>query len=117
MTLLHASLQAWNTAAFAETLAQEVTQLGIDVLPLQEGLSQGSVALGDDLTAIIINVSDESGRICATVGICYSGMIAGCSCADDPAPDNKTSEYCLVRLEIDKATAETVVTLLQEQSG
>lgn len=117
MSHLHASLQAWNTPAFADTLAQEVAQLGIDALPLQEGLSQGSVALDDDVTAIIISVSEQADRICARIGISYSGIIAGCNCADDPTPDNRTTEYCLVQLEIDKATAAARVCLLPEQAG
>ena len=117
MTCLRLSLQAWDTPAFADILAREVAQLGVDALPLQQGLSQGSVALDDDLTAIVTNVSDGPGYITATISICYSGMIAGCNCADDPTPDNRTSEYCVIRLAIDKATAETTITLLPEQAG
>jgi hypothetical protein len=117
MSYLRSSLRAWNTSAFAETLAREVAQLGNDALPLQQGLSQGSVALDDDLTAIVTHVSDEPGHIFATIGICYSGTIAGCNCSDDPTPDNRTVEYCTIRLAIDKATAETTITLLPEQGG
>lgn len=117
MSYLHASLQAWNTPAFTEILAQEIAQLGIDALPLQAGLSQGSMALDDNLVAIIISASEEGDRICARVGISYSGIIAGCNCADDPTPDNLTTEYCLIRLEIDKATAAASISLLPEQGG
>jgi hypothetical protein len=117
MSYLHASLQAWNTPAFAETLAREIAQLGLDELPLQAGLSRGSMALDDNLTAIIISAYEEAGRICARVGISYSGIIAGCSCADDPTPDNLTTEYCQIRLEIDKATAAVKTSLLPEQGG
>jgi hypothetical protein len=117
MSYLHASLQAWNTPAFAETLAQEVAQLDIDALPLQAGLSQGSVALDDNLSVSIIGVSEETDRICARVGIFYSGIVAGCSCTDDPTPENRTTEFCLVLLEIDKATAAASISLLPEQAG
>jgi hypothetical protein len=116
MSYLHASLQAWNTPAFAETLAREVAQLGVDALPLQAGLSQGSVALDDKLSATTISVSEQADSICARVGIFYSGMIAGCSCADDPTPVNRTTEYCIVQLEIDKATAAARISLLPEQT-
>ena len=44
----------------------------------------------------------------------YSGIIAGCSCADNPTPVSELNEYCEVQLEIDKKTAETKVALLPE---
>lgn len=116
MNYLHASLKAWNTPAFKETLAQEVAQLGVDGLPLQAGLSQGSVALDDELGIMMINASDTPGFITATLGISYSGIVAGCSCADDPTPESRTTEYCQVRLQIDKTTAQSVITLLPEQA-
>jgi len=47
-------------------------------------------------------------------GLLYAGIIAGCSCADDPTPIDEVTEYCVVRFDIDKATAETKVTLLSE---
>ena len=43
-------------------------------------------------------------------------MLAGCSCADDPTPVEEISQYCEVRLDIDKTTAETTVALLTEQA-
>jgi hypothetical protein len=111
------SLDAWGTPAFRDILKQEIEKLDAGTLPLQQGLSQSSVALDDNLNAIIISVSDDADRICAKAGIYYAGIIAGCSCADDPTPDNQTTEYCQVLLAIDKTTAETTVTLLQEQTG
>ena len=41
-----------------------------------------------------------------------SGIIAGCSCADDPTPVDTTTEYCELQLEIDRESAETRVILL-----
>ena len=116
MNYLHASLKAWNTPVFQDTLVREVAQLGADGLPLQAGLSQGSVALDDELSIMIIKLSDTPGFIHATLGIGYSGMVAGCSCADDPTPGNRTTEYCQVRLEIDKSTAQAVIALLPDQN-
>ncbi len=116
MTSLRASLQAWNTPAFTETLAREVAGLGIEHLPLQAGLSQGSVALDDDLGIMVVTVTEGHDHISARLGISYSGVVAGCACADDPAPENRTTEYCEVLLKIDKATAHTSIALLQEQA-
>ena len=63
---------------------------------------------------MINNVSDAQSVIRVTVGIFYTGIIAGCSCADDPTPVEENTEYCEVQLEIDKKTAETTIALLPE---
>jgi hypothetical protein len=47
-------------------------------------------------------------------GIFYTGVIAGCSCADDPTPVDELNEYCVVQFDIDRMTAETTVRLLAE---
>jgi hypothetical protein len=108
------ALTAWGTPEFNGILKQEIEQLTIDQLPLQQGLSTGSHALDDRLSAMIISVADEGNTIRARAGIFYTGIIAGCSCADDPTPVNEVSEYCEVQLDIDKATAGTTVVLLAE---
>ena len=83
-------------------------------LPLQQGLSTGSYVIDTKLNAMIIGVSEIAGFIRIKAGIFYSGIIAGCSCADDPTPVNEESEYCVVQLDINKKTAETTVILLAE---
>ena len=108
------ALNAWGTAGFSDSLKQEIERLTIEQLPLQQGLSSSSHALDDRVRAMIISVADEGSLIRAKAGIFYSGIIAGCSCADDPTPVSEQSEYCEVQLEIDKATAETTVVLLAE---
>ena len=44
-------------------------------------------------------------------GLAYNGIIAGCSCSDDPTPIDETNEYCEVLFSINKETAETTVEL------
>jgi len=83
-------------------------------LPLQQGLSTGSYAIDDKFNVMIISVSEVVGSIRVKAGIFYSGIIAGCSCADDPTPVNEESEYCVVQLDINKQTAATTVVLLAE---
>jgi hypothetical protein len=63
---------------------------------------------------MIIGVSEAAGLIRVKAGIFYTGVIAGCSCADDPTPVDELNEYCVLQLGIDKKTAETTVTLLAE---
>lgn len=114
MIKLTKSLKAWETPDFASLLKKELEDLDITVLPLQQGLTQSSFSLENKFQVMIIAVSEESDFIRAKVGIFYSGLIPGCSCADDPTPVTEYSEYCEVHFDIDKGTAVTTVKLLSE---
>jgi hypothetical protein len=114
MIQLFETLNAWGTPDFKDVLKKEIEQIDAGQLPLQQGLSTGSYAIGDKLNAMIIGVSEVSGCIRVKAGIFYSAIIAGCSCADDPTPVNEESEYCVVQLDINKQTADTTVALLAE---
>lgn len=114
MIRLTKSLNAWGTPEFENILKAEIEQMGADQLPLQQGLSTSSYALDDKLNVRIISVSEEANFIRAKVGIFYAGVIAGCSCVDDPTPVEEQVEYCVVQLDINKMTAETTIALLAE---
>ncbi|MCP5279807.1 MAG: hypothetical protein H6935_15850 [Thiobacillus sp.] len=110
---LKESLQAWGSPAFRDTLKAEIARLGTADLPLQQGLSGSSYATDTPPQAVILSATDEGDRILVKAGLFYAGIIAGCSCADDPTPVDEQTEYCEVLLEIDKASGETTATLLQ----
>ncbi len=114
MIRLGKALDAWGTPDFKEVLKREIEQLGASQLPLQQGLSTGSHAVDSKLGAMIISVSEDANVIHAKAGIFYTGIITGCSCADDPSPVDENAEYCEVQLDINKSTAETSVVLLKE---
>ena len=114
MIRLTEALDAWGTPDFADILKQEITHLDADRLPLQQGLSTSSYVVDNKLDVMIISVSEEEGFIRVKAGIFYAGIIAGCSCADDPTPVDEISEYCEVQLDISKTTAETTVALVTE---
>ena len=115
MISLAKALAAWDTPDFARVLKREIERLPAEALPLQAGLSASSYVLDKSkITAMVINATDEGGRVCAKVGIFYSGLLGGCACADDPTPANENSEYCVVQLEIDLATGVTIATLVDE---
>lgn len=114
MIRLTKTLDAWGKPDFNEVLKREIEQVDAGQLPLQQGLSTGSYVVDSKLNAMIIGVSEVAGFIRVKAGIFYSGIIAGCSCADDPTPVNEESEYCVVQLDIDKQTAETTIALLAE---
>ena len=108
------SLSVWGTPEFPEILRREIEDLGAGHLPLQQGLSTGSYAIDHALQAMILRVSEGPTTVQVQAGLFYSGIIAGCSCADDPTPVEEHSEYCEVQLDIDKTTGETTVALLSD---
>jgi len=114
MIKLPKALTAWQSTDFTAVLKEEIEQLDAEMLPLQQGMSQSSYVRGDEFSVMIISVADEAGFIRVKAGIFYSGVIAGCNCADDPSPIDEQPEYCEVEFEIDKATGETIVRLLTE---
>ena len=87
--------------------------MGADQLPLQQGMSAGSHAMDKPVGVMVISVTDDPDHIHVKAGIFYSAIIAGCSCADDPTPVEEHAEYCEIRLDIDKATAATAISLLE----
>ncbi|MDP2430905.1 MAG: hypothetical protein Q8O33_02630 [Pseudomonadota bacterium] len=114
MIQLSKALSAWPSPEFEAVMKQEIECLDADLLPLQQGLSQSSHARSDKLSARIISVVEETDCLRVKAGLFYTGIIAGCSCADDPTPVDEINEYCEVRFDIDKQSAETRVVLLAD---
>jgi hypothetical protein len=111
MPRLIRSIQAWGTPRFEAVLREEIAQLGAGVLPLQAGLTSGSIGLDDKVSAMILGVTEAPDAIRVRAGIFYTSILAGCACADDPTPENENAEYCQVELEIDRASGEARVRL------
>lgn len=114
MIRLSKALNAWQTPVFKAVLKEEIEHLDAALLPLQQGLAQSSHVSSDKPDVMIISVADEPDCLRVKAGLFYTGIIAGCSCADDPTPIDEINEYCEVRFDIDKKTAETTVMLLSE---
>jgi len=114
MMRLEKTVAAWQTPAFEEAFKREVAQLGIERLPLQQALSQGSYASDKDLKVLVIKTVDRQENIQVKAGIFYTGILPGCACTDDPAPENEYTEYCEVLFTIDLQTAETTVSLFTD---
>lgn len=86
--------------------------MNADLLPLQQGLSNSNYALGDKLSVTVLNIDHNDSHITVKAGIFYAGIIAGCSCADDPGPIDEINEYCEMSFRINRKNAETAVSLL-----
>lgn len=112
MIQFHNTIKAWGKPGFNDILKKEIEQLDATQLPLQQGLTTGSHALDRNIQAMILVVSEDRDFIHAKVGIFYTSIIAGCSCADDPTPISENNEYCDVLCSINKQTAETRIILV-----
>lgn len=111
ITLPH-SIRAWGTAEFEATFKTEVEALAPEQLPLQQGLSLSSYVSTDPFRVMVISSAEDDAHIEVKAGIFYSGIIAGCSCADDPSPTDVQAEYCEISFAIDKADGHTSLSLL-----
>ena len=111
---LKKSLNAWGTPDFKAVLKQEFEQLNGCELPLQQGLTVSSHVTDRPIQAMVLSVVEEAARIRVKLGVFYTGVIAGCNCAEDPSPIDEQNEYCVIQLDIDKATAESTASLLPD---
>jgi hypothetical protein len=102
------SLAAWGSPAFAAVLKRELAaQAG--QLPLQQALAGSSAVFGDRIEVMVIASDADAAQVRARVGVFFSGIVAGCSCADDPTPVEAQNEYCELELAIDRRTAAVEV--------
>lgn len=113
MIRLTRSTEAWGTDHFSDTLKVEIEQLDATQLPLQAGLTHSSYVSEDDFRVMILGDKETPSGIRVRAGIFYTGIIAGCNCADDPTPVDTQTEYCEVQLDIDSKTGETIIKLLR----
>ena len=98
-------------------MKEEIQRLDHSILPLQEGLSQSSHVSDTKISIVVLKASESRDSIRVKTGIFYAGIIAGSCCADDPTPVSENTEYCEVLFNINKITAETVVTLHPEEKA
>ncbi len=99
---------------FRAAVKAEIEALDVGLLPLQEGLSRSSHVSAHRVGATILRVDAGDGRLRVKAGLFYTGIIAGCSCADDPTPVDDLTEYCEVWIDIDPATGVGSVALANE---
>jgi hypothetical protein len=102
---------AWKTPGFDLVLKGELEAIDSSQLPLQQALTLSSIVSTEPFSAIVLDRKATEGTIRCRVSIIYSGIIAGCSCADDPTPMDTQTEYCELLLEIDQSSADTQVVL------
>ncbi len=115
MIVLKQSLASWNSEAFERNFCAEVEGLPATLLPLQQGLALSSSVADEPFRLMLIATEESADGLRVKAGVFYSGIIAGCSCADDPTPQDRQQEYCELEFLIDSKTAEATVRLLDDE--
>lgn len=112
MSHFSAAMAAWQTDNFGPKLIEGLRTLGARGLPLQKALAHGSVALDDDMVIRVLHTEELNDQLLVRASIQYTSIIAGCSCIDDPSPENILPEYCELELFIDRQNGTFKVNLL-----
>lgn len=108
-------MASWPNDDFAAILKLELAELGHDWLPLQSALRYASHVSDEAVSYSILSMNEVAADIVVKLGLFFKGVVAGCSCADDPSPDTETNEYCVVELKINNQTAEVELKILDDE--
>ncbi len=106
------SLQAWGKADFAATLKRELAAHA-DELPLQQALSGTSTVADETVTVVLLDAHADDAAIHVKVGMFFAGILAGCSCADDPTPIEPQTEYGEWLIAIDRQSGAARIDLIE----
>ena len=101
-----------DSSALRDALDQDIRALDEKLLPLQQGLRQSSIALSHSLSSTILEAVLDGEYLTIRAGLFYTGIIAGCNCADDPGPADELNEYCEVSFRVALASTGAEVRLL-----
>lgn len=104
------TLSFWGTPGFDEVFKRSLSQQAAE-LPLQQALASSSSVADTPVTVVVLGAEDRGAVISVRAGIFYEGVVGGCACAGDPAPDTANAEYCTVLLDIDKSNGIASCTL------
>lgn len=112
MTDFDSVIDAWGTDRFETEIKHALTQMAPEALPLQQGLRATSYALDAPIETTILKTERRGDKIRVKAGVFYTGIVTGCSCADDPTPIEPQNEYCEILLELDVVTLASRISLL-----
>ena len=105
---------AWGTAKFREVLKDEIEQLAVSEFPLAQALQFGNFVADERPTVMINSIEDRGDHVAVRVGLFFAGINSGACCADDPTSVESHQEYCVVQMQIDLASGEAQVRLIEQ---
>lgn len=111
MITLPEALHHWPDSSFKQALKQELENQPTGTLPLEPGTSRGGIVDDSQLSVTVISTAADENRIHARIGVFFDEIIGGCSCGDEPAPENA---YCEMLVVIDKSSARAEFRVLDQ---
>ena len=58
---------------------------------------------------MVLTLEADANQLRVKAGIFFQGVVAGCSCSDDPSPTDVENEYAQLWFLIDRVTARTQI--------
>ena len=104
------TLREWPHRSWKSALKSEIESLPSGSLPLEEAVTRCGIVDDNDISVTVINTSQNSTSIKATVGVFFTEIVAGCVCGEDPTAENA---YCEILIDIDKITGTVDFTLIR----
>lgn len=112
--LLPRTVQAIQQPEFKAIFVEEMSALNSSQLPLQQSLSYSSYVSNEAFQVMYISHQISSDELLIKSAIFYTGIIAGCSCADDPSPQDTQNEVCELMVAINLETSQASLELLED---
>jgi len=98
------ALQRRGQPDFAQALAQALSGLPSDALPLIQTMQHGSMPVAGSVRPVIYRIADRGNRIDVSLGLFFRSVEAGCACEGDPTVPAEHEECASLRLCIDTRT-------------
>jgi hypothetical protein len=108
------ALRAWGSEGFNQVIRAELERLSHHLLPLQQALRQTSQVSEEPFQVMILRTQETAGELLVKAGVFYTGVVAGCGCADDPTPLGPVTEHCTLEIRLDRATGTASFRLLPD---
>ncbi len=112
--LLPNTLLAINLPHFKTTFVKELSTVNKNLLPLQRALSHSSYLSNEPFQVIYMSHQLTADELLIKTTIFFTGIIAGCSCTDDPTPQDTQTEACELLVIVNRDTAQTTFTLIDD---
>ena len=106
--------QAINQPDFKTIFIEELSSLESHQLPLQAALSHSSYVSNEPFQVMYISHQLSADDLLVKTAIFYTGIIAGCSCADDPSPQDTQNEACELLVIINLQTSQARFELIDD---
>ncbi|WP_308387958.1 hypothetical protein [Acidithiobacillus sp. AMEEHan] len=108
-------LEAWGTGEFYPRLTKELLAGDLLFAALQQALTQGSVALLDDLHFLELRRWEDADAFTLQLQVLYRSAIPGCACPGDPDPENELQETARLLIRIDRRQQLLELQLLESE--